>query len=169
MSAVKAHRFPVAVRQHDQGTVRVRAPGKPELRAAPASRFNGSPEGVWSPEELFAASVASCFAVTLDAVAEQMRVPLRDVDIRTFTNVARIDGRSSVTQIDVTAIIETDPGHVEGAREAAARAQRRCLIVNALDCPVRIRVDAGALTPTPLARAGLPAARSGRALRGSRG
>ena len=152
MSVAQTHRFPVAVRRHEHGSVRVRAPGKPELRAAAPSELHGSHKGMWSPEELLAASVASCFAVTLDAVAADMHVPLHDVDIRTSTNVVRIDGRYSVKLIDVTAIIETDPGQVERAREAATRAERRCLIVSALDCPVRIRVDAG-MTARPTVRA----------------
>ena len=136
MSAVKPHRFPVAVRRHENGSVRVQAPGKPELL------------GRWSPEELLGASVASCFAATLDAVAEQMGVPLRDVDIRTSINVERVEGRYVVTHVDVTAIVETDPGQVDRVRDAAAQAERRCLITAALECPVRIRVDAGA-TPRP--------------------
>ena len=135
MSAVEAHRFPVAVRRHERGSVRVKAPGRPELLA-------------WSPEELLGASVASCFAVTLDAVAEHMGVPLHDVDIRTSINVARVEGRYVLSHVDVTAIVETDPGQVQRVREAAAEAERRCLITGALECPVRIRVDAGA-TPRP--------------------
>jgi len=145
VTVVKAHRFPVAVRRYEQGSVRVKAPGKPELRAATPPEFRGSHQGHWSPEELLGASVASCFAVTLDAVAEHMHVPLHDVDIRTSINVERIDGRYVVTHIDVTAIIETDPGQVERVREAAERAERRCLITAALECPVRIRIDAGAI------------------------
>ena len=49
--------------------------------------------------------------------------------------------------------LETDPGHVERVREAAERAERRCLITGALECPVRIRVDAGA-SPTKSASGG---------------
>ena len=148
MTVVKKHGFSVAVRRHEQGSVRVKAPGKPDLRAATPPEFHGTHAGVWSPEELLGASIASCFAVTLDSVTEHMRVPLRDVDIRTTTNVERVDGRYQVTHVDVTAIIETDPGQVERVREAAARAERLCLITSALECPVRIRVDAGA-TPRP--------------------
>jgi organic hydroperoxide reductase OsmC/OhrA len=148
MTVVKTHRFPVAVRRHEHGSVRVQAPGKPELRAATPPEFRGSHAGLWSPEELLGASVASCFAVTLDAVAEHMHVPLRDVDIRTSINVERVEGRYVVTHVDVTAIVETDPGQVDRVREAAERAERRCLITSALECPVRIRVDAGA-RPTP--------------------
>jgi organic hydroperoxide reductase OsmC/OhrA len=147
MTVMKAHRFPVAVRRHESGSVRVQAPGKPELRVAVPPEFHGSQENMWSPEELLAASVASCFAVTLDAVAEHMHVPLHDVDVRAATNVERIDGRYRVTNVDLTATIETDIGLVERAREAAQKAERRCLVNAALSCPVRIRVDAGAAEP----------------------
>ena len=149
MAVVKAHRFPVAVRRHEHGSVRVKAPGKPELRAATPPEFRGGHQGQWSPEELLGASVASCFAVTLDAVAEHMNVPLHDVDVRTTINVERVEGRYVVTHVDVTAIVETDPGQVDRVREAAKLAERRCLITAALECPVRIRVDAGATPGRP--------------------
>ena len=144
MTVVKAHRYPVVVRRYEHGSVRAQAPGKHELSVAVPPEFSGGHDGVWSPEELLATSVAACFAVTLDAVAERLGVPLRDVDVRAATNVERLEGRYTVTHVDLTATIETDPGFVERAREAAEKTQRRCLITTALDCPVRIRVDVGA-------------------------
>ena len=152
MTVVKAHRFPVVVHRHEQGLVRAHVPGKPEVRVAVPPEFRGGQAGMWTPEELLAASVASCFSVTLDAVAEHMEVPLHDVDVRAATNVARIGGRYTVTHIDVTVTIETDSGLVERAREAARRTERLCLVSAALECPVGIRVDVGA---TP--RAVIPA------------
>ncbi|MEX2646245.1 MAG: OsmC family protein [Gaiellaceae bacterium] len=144
MTVVKAHRFPVAVRRHESGLVRAHVPGKAELSVAVPPELHGRHEGLWSPEELLAASVASCFAVTLDAVAEHMDVPLHDVDVRAATNVERIDGRYTVTHVDLAVTIETGSGLVERAREAARRAERVCLISAALDCPVHVRVDCGA-------------------------
>ena len=144
MTVVKAHRFPVTVRRYEHGSVRAQAPGKHDLRVAVPPEFHGGHDAVWSPEELLATSVAACFAVTLDAVAERMQVPLHDVDVRAATNVERLEGRYTVTHVDVTATIETEPGCVDQARKAAARTEDLCLITTALDCPVRMRVDVGA-------------------------
>jgi organic hydroperoxide reductase OsmC/OhrA len=149
MTVVKAHRFSVAVRRHESGLVRAHVPGKAELSVAVPPELHGRHEGIWSPEELLAASVASCFAVTLDAVAEHMDVPLHDVDVRAATNVERIEGRYTVTHLDLAVTIETDSGLVERARDAARRAERLCLISAALDSPVHVRVDVGAKPREP--------------------
>ena len=149
MTVVKAHRFPVAVRRHESGLVRAHVPGKAVLSVAVPPELHGRHEGIWSPEELLAASVASCFAVTLDAVAEHMDVPLHDVDVRAATNVERIEGRYTVTHLDLAVTIETDSGLVERARDAARRAERLCLISAALDSPVHVRVDVDAKPREP--------------------
>ncbi len=149
MTTVKSHRFPVAVRRQENGLVRALVPGKPELSVAVPPELRGRFDGIWSPEELLAASVASCFAVTLDAVAEHLGLPLHDVDVGAATNVERVDGRYAVTHVDLAVTVETDPGLVERVREAARRTERLCLISGSLDCPLHVRVDVGA---TPRAR-----------------
>lgn len=148
MTVVKSHRFPVAVHRLEDGVVRAHVPGKAELRVAVPPELRGRHQGIWSPEELLAASVASCFAVTLEVVAEHLEIPIHDVDAQAATNVERIGGRYTVTHIDVTATIETDHGFVDRARDAARRTERLCLISHALDCPVHVRIDVGAKPPT---------------------
>ena len=148
MTVVKSHRFPVAVRRHESGLVRAHVPGKAELSVAVPPELRGRHEGIWSPEELLAASVASCFAVTLEVVAEHMGVPLHDVDVRGTTNVERAEGRYRVTHVDLTVTVETDQGFVDRARDAAQRTERLCLVTGALDCPVHVRLDVGAV-PSP--------------------
>jgi organic hydroperoxide reductase OsmC/OhrA len=148
MTVVKSHRFPVAVHRHETGLVRANVPGKVELSVAVPPELRGRHEGIWSPEELLAAAVASCFAVTLEVVAEHMDVPLHDVDVRGTTNVERTDGRYRITHVELAVTIETDPGFVERARDAAQRTERLCLVSTALDCGVTARIDVGA-APRP--------------------
>ena len=145
MTVVKTHRFPVAVHRHETGLVRANVPGKVELSVAVPPELRGRHEGIWSPEELLAAAVASCFAVTLEVVAEHLGVPLHDVDVRGATNVERSGGRYHVTHVDLTVTIETDPGFVDRARDAAERTERLCLVTAALACPVHTRLDVGAV------------------------
>lgn len=154
-------RFSVSLRRRESGVVRAAAPGKPDLRVAVPPEFRGRHEGLWSPEDLLATSVAACWAVTLDAVAAHRDVPIHDVETRAATVVERVEGRYRVVLVDVSATIETEPGRVDDARRAAERAEQLCLISNALAVPVRLRVDVGVSPETPLAAP--PSGRTGSA------
>lgn len=157
-------RFPVLIRRLESGLVRVTAAGKPDLRVAVPPELHGRHEGLWSPEDLLAASVASCWAVTFDAVAAHRGIPIHDVETRAAAVVDRVEGRFRVTGVELSATIETEPGRVEDARRAGERAEAACLISGALAVPVSVRLDVG-VSP---ARRGAPGrARSGRARRES--
>jgi organic hydroperoxide reductase OsmC/OhrA len=96
---------------------------------------------LWSPEELLVASVASCYAVTLSAVADWKRVPLRNVEVAGLGHVERReDGRYAFVAIELTVEIETDDESLAVAREAAEQAEERCIVSLALDVPVHVRL-----------------------------
>jgi organic hydroperoxide reductase OsmC/OhrA len=71
MSVVKAFRFPVNVHWEGGRLTHASAPGKDELEVAPPPEFRGGVAGVWSPEDLLVAATASCYAVTVAAIAER--------------------------------------------------------------------------------------------------
>ena len=47
------------------------APGKPSIEIATPREFNGIDPDRWSPEDFLVAAVASCYAVTLIAIANR--------------------------------------------------------------------------------------------------
>ena len=61
--------FPLSVRWIEGRRTVVSVCGKDDLEVATPPEFKGGVEGVWSPEDLLVGSIASCFAVTLVAVA----------------------------------------------------------------------------------------------------
>ena len=79
MSITKDFRYKVGVAWEGDRITSVSSPDKPDLTVATPPEFKGGVPGVWSPEDLLVASVASCFAVTLIAVAarERNRAPDR--------------------------------------------------------------------------------------------
>ncbi len=88
--------------------------------------FKGGVEGVWSPEDLLVGSVASCFAVTLVAVAERRGVPLRGLDVAARGVVTqRPDGRFGFTEVVLEVSLSTEPGCEEEASAAARRRRTR--------------------------------------------
>src|SRR5919198_6646339 len=80
-TTTKTYRFPVGVHWQGGRLTRASAFDKPDLRIATPPQFRRGVPGVWSPEELLVAAVASCFALTLAAVAERMEVPLLALDV----------------------------------------------------------------------------------------
>lgn len=142
MSTVKAHLFPVSVQWRGGRLTRASAPGKPQLEVATPPEFKGGIAGVWSPEDLLVASAASCYAVTLVAVAERRGVILHALEVDGTGHVERRDdGRFGFVAIELRAAVETDEGSLEAAEEAAHVAKELCLVSIALDTPVHVDVE----------------------------
>jgi organic hydroperoxide reductase OsmC/OhrA len=140
--AMREHDFPVSVRWVAGRLTRALPPGKSELDVATPPIFPGGIEGVWSPEDLLVAATATCYAVTLVAIAERRDLPLHGLEIAASGRIGtRADGRAGFVSIDLAATIETDAGSVEGVARAAESAERGCLVSASLDVPVHLRAD----------------------------
>ena len=149
MTVVKAHRFPVVVHWKGGRLTRASAAGKPELEVATPPEFKGGIAGVWSPEDLLVASAASCYAVTLVAVAERRGIPLHRLEVNGTGHVARRDhGGLGFVAIELHVALETDPGSTAAAEQAARVAEDGCLIRMALDTPVHVKIDVAARPKT---------------------
>jgi organic hydroperoxide reductase OsmC/OhrA len=149
MSITKDFRYRVGVDWEAGRITTVTSADKPDLSVATPPEFKNGVPGVWSPEDLLVASVASCYAVTLVAVAERRELPLHDLQVSgTGHLTTRDDGRLGFVAIELTARIETEALTLEAMERAAKHAERGCLVSMALDVPVH--VDA---TVTPFTRA----------------
>jgi organic hydroperoxide reductase OsmC/OhrA len=141
MSITKDYRYRVGVDWEDGRITTVTSPEKPDLTVATPPEFKNGVPGVWSPEDLLVASVASCFAVTLVAVAERRELPLHELQVSgTGHLTARDDGRFGFVAIELTARIKTDALTLAGMERAAKHAERGCLVSMALDVPVHVEV-----------------------------
>lgn len=141
MGVVKDFRFPVSVELEGGQITRVTAEGKPELVVATPPEFRGGVEGVWTPEDLLVASVAGCYAVTLAAIAERRRTPLRSLTVESTGHVSeRQDRRLGFVVVELAVRVVTDEGHEDAAEKAARRAKDACLVSLALDVPVHVTI-----------------------------
>ena len=141
MSITKDFRYKVGVAWEGERITTVSSPEKPELTVATPPEFKGGVPGVWSPEDLLVASVASCFAVTLVAVAERRDLPLRELHVSgTGHLTGRDDGRFGFVAIELTADVRTDELAIDAVERAAKHAERACLVSMALDVPVHVEV-----------------------------
>ena len=140
---VKEMEYPVSVRWRGGRLAHADADGKGSLEVATPPAFRGGLTGYWSPEELLVAATASCFALTLAAVADRSDAPLLDATVSATGHMTRRDdGRFSFTVIELDAVLETVPGGEDAVGNAAAAAEDRCLVSQALDVPARSRGQA---------------------------
>jgi organic hydroperoxide reductase OsmC/OhrA len=141
MSITKDFRFRVGVAWQGGRLTSVSSPEKPRLDVATPPEFRGGLPGIWSPEDLLVASVASCYTVTLAAIAERREIPLYALNVSGTGHVTpRDDGRVGFVAIELTAALRTDPELLDAAERAAHRAERSCLVAMALDVPVHVEV-----------------------------
>jgi organic hydroperoxide reductase OsmC/OhrA len=146
MSVYKEFQFPVSIRWRGGRLARADAEGVDSLELATPPEFRGGLEGYWSPEELLVASTASCFALTLAAVAEKRQIPLLDVSIGATGHMGRRrDGRLGFTVIELDVVVETSAEAEKALRAAAKLAQEHCLIGQALDVPVHVALEVTAV------------------------
>lgn len=139
MSITKDFRYRVGVDWEAGRITTVTSPDKPELTVATPPEFKNGVHGAWSPEDLLVAAVASCYTVTLVAVAEQRELPLHELHVTgTGHLTTRDDGRLGFVAIELTARIQTDATTLEAMERAAHHAERACMVSMALDVPVHV-------------------------------
>jgi organic hydroperoxide reductase OsmC/OhrA len=155
MGIAKVHRYEVHARKTDDRRVALESSGKRTLRVATPPDFRGGVQGTWSPEELLVGSLATCFELTLAAIAERARVPLHAVEVGGTGHVEGTAGRYHFVAIELDVRIVTDPEREEDVREVADLTRERCIVESALKTPVRLdlRVE---VTSDALASSGRP-------------
>jgi organic hydroperoxide reductase OsmC/OhrA len=154
MSVFKSHRYGVRTEWREGPRVSLAAPGKPKIDVALPADFQHDAADAWSPEELVIGSLATCFELTMIALAEHRDVPLHSlrVDATGFVDRKRHLYRLALLELDVHA--ETDAGSEEDVKQIAAMAHEGCLVGSALDVPVRLEIEADAGIPGHAAATG---------------
>ena len=141
MSITKDYRYKVGVDWQGDRITSVSSVGKPQFEVATPPEFKGGVPDVWTPEDLLVASVASCYAVTLLAVAERRDLPLHDLHVSgTGHLTGRDDGRFGFVAIELTVTMRTAEQSIEALEKAAHYAERACLVSMALDIPVHVEI-----------------------------
>ena len=141
-------RFPVEIDWVGGRRTRAHVDGKQPLAVATPPEFKGTNPHLWSPEDAFVAAAGSCLAVTIAALAQHDRLPLRALDVHAERVVGRRgDGRFGFIRIEQAVVLETDAGYEDAARALVGKAEDGCLVAVSLDLPVETTLE----VRTPLA------------------
>jgi peroxiredoxin-like protein len=139
--AYKVFRFENDVRWKSGRQATVCAPGKPDFETSSPPEFKGE-AGLWSPEDLFVASVNLCTLLTFVAFAERKGLQLADYESAAEGVLEFVNGNYRFTEIilhpHVSVKSQSDVGP---AREILDAAHRSCLISNSITAAVKVFPD----------------------------
>ncbi len=108
------------------------SPGKPDVEVATPPEFKGH-EGIWSPEDLFVASVNVCLMTTFLAVAERAGLALSSYECEAEGRLEMVDGKFQVTAITLRPKVTVAAGGDAGkVGELLAKAEANCFISNSI-------------------------------------
>jgi lipoyl-dependent peroxiredoxin len=118
--------------------------------ALPATfpRLSGEPAGATTPEELLAASHATCFGIGLRSVLAQRGGTARRVRVTATVTAEKGGGRIRIRASRLDALVDglagIDPGSLEGVAQAAEEACTISALLRA-SVPVTVSVRVGAV------------------------
>lgn len=145
MTVFKDHRFAATADWVRDKRGLISARDKPVIDVAVPSELGGTDVDAWSPEELLLAACASCYELTIVAVARKDDIPIYSLEVRSAGHVTRrSDGRLGFVVIELDVELVTSPDRIEDADAAARRAKDVCIVTLALEVPVHLRVNARA-------------------------
>jgi peroxiredoxin-like protein len=114
------------------------SPGKPDVQVATPPEFRGH-EGIWSPEDLFVASVNVCVMTTFLAFAERAGLSFSEYESEADGRLEMVDGRFQMTSVAIRPKVTLSAGEDAGkAKEILARAEAACLISNSVKSKVTV-------------------------------
>jgi organic hydroperoxide reductase OsmC/OhrA len=112
--------------------------GKPDLTAASPPEFKGE-AGLWTPEDLFVASVNVCTLMTFIAFAQHRKLDLAGYESDAEGALENLDGKYRFTEITLHPHIDLrSPEDVERAREVLEDAHKSCFITNSISTVVKV-------------------------------
>jgi peroxiredoxin-like protein len=128
----KRYTYRTAVRWSEQKRGIMSASGKPDVQVATPPEFKGH-EGIWSPEDLFVASVNVCIMSTFLAYAERAGLPFASYASEAEGILELVDGKFQFTTITVKPVIALKQGADSAkAQEIIHKAEANCLISNSI-------------------------------------
>ncbi len=119
----------------------------PAFVCGPPPAFEGS-DAWWSPEQLQLVALGSCHMTTLLAIARRSRLVVHDYRYRVEGVVERLPEGFRFTSFTLHVSVTVDEAERLRAARVLEKAERHCIITNALRVPVKVdaevRGDAGA-------------------------
>jgi len=135
---------------HQRGIVRADDSIPYALDFTVPPEFGGEP-GLWTPEHLLLAAVASCYVATFRGTAEASKMAFRGIDVTVEGVIEKQEGSLRFTKIVLRpeAAIDRQEDY-ELARRLLDKAERGCLIARSLSSEIQLQPKVFVETPLPV-------------------
>jgi len=139
--AYKVFRFESEVRWKSGRRGLICSSGKPEVEVSSPPEFKGE-AGIWTPEDMFVASVNVCTLMTFAAFAENKGLAVAAYESDAEGVLEFQEGSYRFTEIILHPhIVVKSQDDVDKAREIIESAHRKCLITNSITAQVKVFPD----------------------------
>ena len=134
----KSYRYTISVRWTGEKKGALTATGKPPVEVATPPEFKGH-EGIWSPEDLYVASVNACIMTTFLSFAGRAGLAFEEYESEAEGLLEFLDDRFVFSKIVVRPRIVLRPGEERAkAEEILHKAERTCLVSNSIRTEVAL-------------------------------
>ena len=126
------HRYRAAASAAAEGVFDTTSPGLETVPTMAPPEFDG-PGGVWSPETMLVASVASCLILTFRAVARASRFDWNKLTCEVVGVLDRVDRVTRFTEFVIDVSLHVPEGtDAHKAHRLAEKSKDVCLVTNSL-------------------------------------
>jgi organic hydroperoxide reductase OsmC/OhrA len=108
--------------------------GKPSLEVTPPPEFKG-PKDQWSPEDLFCASISSCYLLTFKALARFKKLEWRELEVEVDAHLEKTDLGLKFTTVEIyPRLTICCQDNVDVYLETLEKAKSNCLVTSSMNC-----------------------------------
>ena len=120
--------------------------GKPGFHVSSPPEFKGE-AGVWSPEDLFVASVDACTMTTFATFAQRLKLPIHSYTSKAEGILEFVDGGYRFTKIILKPkVIVESFADIKQSRKVLHDAHTKCLIANSIRAEVVVEPEIASQT-----------------------
>ncbi len=132
------HSYKVNANAVKDGIYKVSAENLNDIETAPPSNFGG-PGDIWSPEDLFVATIANCFLMTFRAVSTLSKLDWISLEVNSDGILDRVDSKLQFTEVILNATLKIqEGGNEERAIRIMHKAEQNCLVTNSIKTKVKL-------------------------------
>lgn len=115
--------------------------GRPDIEMATPPEFDG-PDGYWSPEDMFLASINACLMTTFLYFAERSGISFESYESGIRGDVELVDGKFAFTSITATPRVTiADESMRQKVEVTLNRSKKYCLISASVKTPITVESD----------------------------
>lgn len=109
------------------------------IEVATPPEFDKGMQGIWSPEHLFTASIASCFMTTFLSIAENSKLEFVSFVCRAVGKLDKVEGRLLMTDVALQPEVTiANANQRELAVRVLEKSEKACLISNSINSSVKM-------------------------------